>query len=420
MKHIRYLLVLLAVAALVPAYGQSADLIAAANAAYQAESFERAFAIIADGLPETSTNTALKRQAAEALATIGVAEYGIRNFRNAYEAFRKALKYDPSNTTATQNFLRMRRELDVNNLRNEAGPRVVAAPVTAPTTEPAAATGAAAGSTATGTAPAAVPAGTATTTEPPAAGVAASVPVATAAVDLSELKTALEQADARLLSMESSVTSTNQENAQLRAAAEQQLRLLESLIAAQASTQASAQAATQAAAQAAAQAASRPTAAPAAAAVPVQSAAERELIAQTMALLAAMSEREAVAPQVVVQSDPELVNLMARLDEQGQVRQSQQNFNVILLIVVLVLGGGLIVFFLIFFLLVLRARKRSAGNRQAGYEGDHPQFPGPQSAGYLSAGQPAGETRLLEFIGSTSTAVGRPVDFDVRKDLLKA
>lgn len=370
-------------------FAQGNDILSSAMQAYQQDSWEKAFSIIAEGIPESSADVSLKRQAADTLTNIGIQEYDYRNYRNAYEGFRKALKYDPTNARATQYFLKMRKEMDTANLKNEGGARAKPAAAAAPatTSEPA-------GSQA---APPAQASGTAAT-QPAGTPAAAGTPPAASGTDrvaLDEVKKALEEADARMKSMESSVSSTSQENAQLRAQVEQQLKLLEAYMAAQATQ------ATQAA-QAPKPAASAPAAAP------QQSATEKALIAQVMELLARMSERESRPPQPVTQP------------EQEKTLAGQDLFNLTVLIIVGVVVAVFVAFIVVLIVAMMRSRRRNPANNPPRYEGDQPQFATAQPSAYLGSSTLGGDTPLLEFIGSNSTAVGRPVDFDVRKDLLKA
>lgn len=352
----------------------SSPILTSAMQAYQSDSYEKAFSIISEGIPEKSTDGALKKQAADTLGSIGNQEYDIKNFKNAYEAFRKALKYDPTNTRSTQYFLKMRKEMDTTNLKNEAGPRVQ--------------------SSAVASAPLAGTVGSGGTQVSPT--ISASSP-AVSDVALTELKSALEQSDARLKSMESSVASADQQNAQLRAQAEQQMKLLQTFM----TTQAAKSATTTAAA-------------------PKQSADEKALIAQTVELLAMMAERESQPTQIVVQSDPALQTLVETLTSQNTARSKQDTVNLTVLIILAVLGVAIIVFIIILVLSFLRARKKAGAGQSSRYEGDLQQLNQSQPVTYIGSTSSSSNTPLLEFIGSNSTAVGRPVDFDLHKDLLKA
>lgn len=357
----------------------SSPILTSALQAYQNDSYEKAFSIIAEGIPETVKDVSLKKQAADTLGSIGNQEYDIKNFKNAYEAFRKALKYDPTNTRSTQYFLKMRKEMDTANLKNEAGPRVKPSAVT---TAPV-----------TGTTGSGEPGGTQTTTT-----ITTAAQPVVSDVALTELKSALEQSDARLKSMESSVASADQQNVQLRAQAEQQMKLLQTFM----TTQAAKPAATTAAA------------------APKQSADEKALIAQTVELLAMMAERESQPAQIVVQSDPALQTLVETLTSQNTARSKQDTVNLTVLIILAVLGVAIIVFIVIIVLSIVRARKKGGMGQSSRYEGDMPQLAQTQSPTYIGSSSSSGNTPLLEFIGSNSTAVGRPVDFDLHKDLLKA
>jgi tetratricopeptide (TPR) repeat protein len=76
------------------AFSQPIDLIAKAQEAYEKGSFEKAFELIDKGIPE-SAEAGLKSQASTFLTTVGISEYNAKNWKNAFDAFRKALKYSP-------------------------------------------------------------------------------------------------------------------------------------------------------------------------------------------------------------------------------------------------------------------------------------------------------------------------------------
>jgi putative nucleotidyltransferase with HDIG domain len=114
-------ILLLAAGSLFAQSGQ--DALAKALELYEQESFEKAFAAISEAVPETSRDAALKSAAANTLTDISIKEYDAKNWKNAYEGFRKALKYAPTNTRASQYYLKIRKERDVNKLVNEGVPR---------------------------------------------------------------------------------------------------------------------------------------------------------------------------------------------------------------------------------------------------------------------------------------------------------
>mgnify|MGYP001810452281 CR=1 FL=1 len=110
----------------------------AAMTLYGQNRFQEAYDLIVQTIPEETKRPELKNAAGDYLTEMGVAEYRKRNFKNAYQCFRKALKYTPTNSTATQYFLKMKKEQDVANLQNEwvpsaadiaATPELAAVPV---------------------------------------------------------------------------------------------------------------------------------------------------------------------------------------------------------------------------------------------------------------------------------------------------
>jgi HD-GYP domain-containing protein (c-di-GMP phosphodiesterase class II) len=121
---------------LLVAFSFAEDFQAQALDLYGQGRFAEAFDLVAQTVPEATTKTEQKVSAGECLTEIGVAEYRKRNFKNAYESFRKALKYMPTNSTATQYYLKIRKEQDVANLKNEAVAAPVATISAAPAAEP--------------------------------------------------------------------------------------------------------------------------------------------------------------------------------------------------------------------------------------------------------------------------------------------
>jgi len=79
-------------------------------------------------------NTDSKSILSDAYTLFAMEEYSIKNYKNAYECFKEALKLTPTNQAATQGYLKLKREQDFNNLRNLGNrlPPVVIAEVTDP------------------------------------------------------------------------------------------------------------------------------------------------------------------------------------------------------------------------------------------------------------------------------------------------
>ncbi len=99
------------------------DTIARAWELYEKDSFQKAFAAISEAVPESSKDVTLKSAIADALTDISMREYEARNWKNAYEGFRKALKYAPTNARATRYYLKIRKERNAAKLDNEGAPR---------------------------------------------------------------------------------------------------------------------------------------------------------------------------------------------------------------------------------------------------------------------------------------------------------
>lgn len=95
------------------------DPVAAARALYAKGAFGEAFALIDKAVPDASHDTKLKTDASAFLSDVAVSEYGMRNFKNAYDAVRKAIKLSATNSVATQYYVKIRGEMDVTALKNE-------------------------------------------------------------------------------------------------------------------------------------------------------------------------------------------------------------------------------------------------------------------------------------------------------------
>jgi HD-GYP domain-containing protein (c-di-GMP phosphodiesterase class II) len=118
-------ILLLGLAFTLPAFSQDTAFLDTAMTLYTQNRYQEAFDLIVQSVPEDSADMGLKTSAGEYLTDIGVSEYRRKNYKNAYECFKRALKYSPTNSTATQYYLKIKKEQDVNNLRNEWVPPVV-------------------------------------------------------------------------------------------------------------------------------------------------------------------------------------------------------------------------------------------------------------------------------------------------------
>jgi HD-GYP domain-containing protein (c-di-GMP phosphodiesterase class II) len=90
-----------------------------AKGKYAEGSFQEAFDLLAMASSIHSGNAEAKKTIARAYADIGVREFDSRNFRNAFECFKTAVKLNPTDQLASQYFWRMKKEFDVANLKNE-------------------------------------------------------------------------------------------------------------------------------------------------------------------------------------------------------------------------------------------------------------------------------------------------------------
>lgn len=301
---------------------------------------------------------------AEAYAEIGVAEYDRRNFQNAYLAFRESLKLQATNQTATQYYLRMRREMDVAHLKNEYEP-------------PAGSEGAAKGA-------------------PHPAETAAAAPASTApnAVqtqsdreeDLRILIDQLKVAETRLSAVEITASSRQTENETMRQQLESQRQLMERMLVSQRTSVAS------------------------------PSASDNARLEETIRLLSEVVEREQNRT-IVVQSDPALQGLVERMAETQEKLRKGGPLDIALVAVLSLIGASLAGLSVFVILAVAHARKRKAGTAEAGFE--VAALPAAAAGDYAVIGMPRSESPLLEFIGA-GPKDGDAMDLAIRRDLLKA
>jgi HD-GYP domain-containing protein (c-di-GMP phosphodiesterase class II) len=113
------LVVRLSLAAAV-AYGAATDeMIERAKGKYAEGSFQEAFDLLATASSMHSGSAEIKKTIAQAYTDIGVKEFDNRNFKNAFECFKTAVKLNPTDQLASQYFWRMKKEFDVTALKNE-------------------------------------------------------------------------------------------------------------------------------------------------------------------------------------------------------------------------------------------------------------------------------------------------------------
>jgi HD-GYP domain-containing protein (c-di-GMP phosphodiesterase class II) len=395
------------------------DVLKQAAVLYADDSFEKAFALISEGIPENTSEPGMKAQTAEALSSISLAEYEAKNWKNAYEGFRKALRYDPTNARATQYFLRIRKERDVSKIANEGAPRDKPLPSEKPAAtekplaseKPAATLKPAGQDQAAADAQAAADKQAAEAQAKAIAEAKAAAEAATLATSNAQLKAMeeeLKNAGQRLSSMENSVSATSTENQVLKSQVEQQIKLIQTMIDAQAKSQSS-----------------QSQAAPSQAAAQKQAAQEQAIMAQTMQILTKLAETERSAPQVLVQTDPEVKNLIVQMREQQKSIDTKNALTNMLLIGVSAIGFLLVVSVAIVIVLAVRSRRKRAAQPPqpavsvtaisggAGYAGAETLAIAPQASG--------SQTPLLEFIQANDQGEERgPNEALIKKDLMKA
>jgi putative nucleotidyltransferase with HDIG domain len=100
------------------------DLIIKANTAYARGSYHEAISILDMAAATYATDFDRKSVIADNYNIIGEKEYNRSNFLNAYECYRKAVKVYPTHKAASNNFWKMKKNFDVDNLKNEGGTRI--------------------------------------------------------------------------------------------------------------------------------------------------------------------------------------------------------------------------------------------------------------------------------------------------------
>ncbi len=130
----KYLLIILIL--MIPALITAASLdemLSQAKAKYTGGSFKEAMDVLGLAATAYQKDVEAKKSIADVYTEIGIKEYDNRNFKNAYDCFRTAVKLAPTNQVASQYFWKMKKEFDINNLKNEG---VQAAPAPAPAPSP--------------------------------------------------------------------------------------------------------------------------------------------------------------------------------------------------------------------------------------------------------------------------------------------
>jgi len=195
------------------------DMIQQAQAEYARGNLTAAVKLLGSAYAANPTAAAQKNALANAYADVGVKEYDRRNFKNAFECFKNAVKLAPTNQTASGYFWKMKNAGGTDSLKNEAGDVATAAApspmqaqgATAPVTAAGSASGTAAGS-ASGT--------VAGSASGPQAGVDSAA--------YKETQERLARTEQELANLKSTSGRTKEESDALKAALEEQRRKAES------------------------------------------------------------------------------------------------------------------------------------------------------------------------------------------------
>lgn len=115
-KYILSLLIFIPISLLSATVDES---IQQAKTKYAAGNPSEAITILDGVIKLDPSNLHAKRVLADICVDTGEKEYDIRNFKNAYEYFKKAVKILPTHPIATERYWKMKNDFDVNNLKNE-------------------------------------------------------------------------------------------------------------------------------------------------------------------------------------------------------------------------------------------------------------------------------------------------------------
>ena len=279
------------------------------------------------------------RAVSEAFTEIGILEYNRRNFRNAYSSFRQAIRLQATNQTANQYFLRMRREMDVNNLKNEYTPPAPQVAVQLPQSVPSVPTNIATPQTENAQSPT-QDGNSARVQQQEAQAEQQRLAQERSNAELQAMLAQLKAAEDRLNSTQTSVISTQRENETLRRQLEAQRQMVERLIAQQSA---------------------RPQ-------TPVVvSNTQNAQLAEAIQLMAQIAQRP-----VVVETDPTIKELIGELKQVRTTDSSLDLFSPPMLWLTLIIIVTLVAVLLMVSLFVIAlVRSRQVKNQTQEYKGSH-------------------------------------------------
>jgi len=316
-----------------------------------------------------TSDTPGKTALANALANMGSIEYGIKNYKNAYDCFRAALKLNSSNQLATQSYLKIKKEMDVAKLSNDGKPYRIVVETPSPV----------AANAGTGN-----PAGT-----QPAAS---SAPVAAAnPADLQGIVVELKTAEAKLNEAKTNESTSKAENELLKAQLEQQRLLVERMLESQRSAPSSNSG---------------------------SSDMDSRIIQQTMALLAEIATKQANTT-VVTQLDPKVAEVLQNMDK--RMDESQNNSSSTVLVVIMIIVGVVVLALGVFLVLIL-LRARNARNNRETFRPDPGTFQSSMNpmGAELQIQDQTSKVALLEFSTPGGLNAGQGQELAIRKALVKA
>ena len=92
-----------------------------AKTKYASGNAQAAISILDSAIAVNPDNSQAKKMLADICVDTGEREYAVKNYKNAYDYFKKAVKSYPTHAIATERYWKMKTDFDVATLRNEGG-----------------------------------------------------------------------------------------------------------------------------------------------------------------------------------------------------------------------------------------------------------------------------------------------------------
>lgn len=97
------------------------DVVQQAKAKFAAGSTQEAITLLDSEIAQNPSNASAKRVLADICTDTGEKEYSNKNYKNAFEYFKKAVKVMPTHPIASERYWKMKQDFDVSSLKNEGG-----------------------------------------------------------------------------------------------------------------------------------------------------------------------------------------------------------------------------------------------------------------------------------------------------------